>query len=67
MGTIEFILVVALLIWAFGSSGKKKTKTHHYSGGYTINHTPPPVDESMPTQKFEGGYNGELNKEFENK
>lgn len=67
MGLIELILLILWCVLLFGGSDKKKNNNQHYPGGYTYNHTPPPVDTKMPTQKFEGGYNGELNKEFENK
>lgn len=68
MGLIELILLIAFCYLLFGSPRSKKSGgTNRYGGGYTYNHTPPPVDTKMPTQKFEGGYNGELNKEFENK
>lgn len=68
---IEAIGVILLLVWAFkdsGSTKKKNNYTSHYSGGFTMNHTPPPTtDREMTTQKFPSGYNGELNKKFESK
>lgn len=67
---IELIGIILLIVWACQPSGSKKKNNHtsHYPGGYTMNHTPPArTDDEIPTPKFEGGYHGELNKEFENK